>query len=205
MRNPETNEVKSYSYNLTKEEVPRQQTKQEALNQRFMKPNDHFRRSIRRLSRNDYFFPTSGVYNLTCNKVPNDGSAGGRADEDFQDTSDFLLSSASRFSGRVKRESHNSSKAEEPKENYVCYIGGTDKISDSDLTPAIKKIYQTTLTKLMGEMDEFSLGNRFRIMSLNWPDSKHSRLRRNSSAQSQFMNASCKDSYMKVSRHQPAA
>lgn len=180
-------DTKTYSYNLTKEEVPKQQTKQEALSHRFMKNNDHFRRSIRRLSRNDYFFPTTGLFNITCKKVPSNSN---RNDEEFHETSDFLLS-ASRFSSRAKRDTNSTDTVTE---NYVCYLGTRENNTDVDLIPSFKKIFQSSLMSLAGAEDEFSLGHRFKTASLNWPNSKIPKDQRTSN----FMNVSCMDPHMKV-------
>lgn len=180
-------ETKTYSYNLTVDDVPKQQTKQEALSQRFMKNNDHFRRSIRRLSRNDYFFPTTGLFNITCKKVPSDET---RTDEDFHESSDFLLS-ASRFSGRAKRDLNSTDAGTE---SYVCYFGTPENETNVDLIPSFKKIFQSSLTQLAGIEDEFSLGNRFKTVSLNWPNSKVPKSQRTSD----FMNVTCKDPHAKA-------
>lgn len=160
-----------------------------------MKNNDHFRRSIRRLSSNDYFFPTTDLYNLTCKKVPNDESD----TQDAHESSDFLLS-ASRFSGRARRDVKNIT--DDVMDNYVCYIGVHDNNeSSSDLVPLMRKMFQTRLTKLTGAEDEFSLGHRFRTIALNWANSKIPKSQRGSSANNSFMNVSCMDSYGKVSIH----
>lgn len=158
-----------------------------------MKNNDHFRRSIRRLSSNDYFFPTIDLYNLTCKKVPSDESD----TQDGHESSDFLLS-GSRFSGRMRRDVKNVT--DEVMDSYVCYIGVHDNNgSSSDLIPAMRKMYQTRLTKLAGAEDEFSLGHRFKTIALNWANAKIPKSQRGSAATNPFMNVSCMDSYSKVS------
>lgn len=62
------NETKeTYSYTLSSEEMPpASDTDRDLRSHRFRKNNEFYRTSVRSASNNSYFFPTTGLYNLSC-------------------------------------------------------------------------------------------------------------------------------------------
>ncbi|XP_023714958.1 uncharacterized protein LOC111868499 [Cryptotermes secundus] len=62
------NETKeTYSYTLSSEEMPEtSDTDRDLRSHRFRKNNEFYRTSVRSASNNSYFFPTTGLYNLSC-------------------------------------------------------------------------------------------------------------------------------------------
>jgi hypothetical protein len=62
------NETKeTYSYTLSSEQMPPiSDTDRDLRSHRFRKNNEFYRTSVRSASNNSYFFPTTGLYNLSC-------------------------------------------------------------------------------------------------------------------------------------------
>jgi hypothetical protein len=62
------NETKeTYSYTLSSEQMaPTSDTDRDLRSHRFRKNNEFYRTSVRSASNNSYFFPTTGLYNLSC-------------------------------------------------------------------------------------------------------------------------------------------
>jgi hypothetical protein len=57
----------TYSYTLTSEHMPSSTEEDSDLrSHRFKKNNDFYRTSVRSVSNNSYFFPTTGLYDLNC-------------------------------------------------------------------------------------------------------------------------------------------
>jgi hypothetical protein len=65
---PFPNETKeTYSYTLSSEQMPSTADGDRDLrSHRFRKNNEFYRTSVRSASNNSYFFPTTGLYNLSC-------------------------------------------------------------------------------------------------------------------------------------------
>lgn len=65
---PLPNETKeTYSYTLSSEQMPpTSDTDRDLRSHRFKKNNEFYRTSVRSASNNSYFFPTTGLYNLSC-------------------------------------------------------------------------------------------------------------------------------------------
>jgi hypothetical protein len=65
---PFPNETKeTYSYTLSSEQMPpTSDTDRDLRSHRFKKNNEFYRTSVRSASNNSYFFPTTGLYNLSC-------------------------------------------------------------------------------------------------------------------------------------------
>lgn len=59
-----------YPYTLTAEQMPSLDVDDRDLrSHRFWKENKFYRTSVRSVSNNSYFFPTTGMYNITCDLV----------------------------------------------------------------------------------------------------------------------------------------
>jgi hypothetical protein len=65
---PFPNDTKeTYSYTLSSEQMPpTSDTDRDLRSHRFKKNNEFYRTSVRSASNNSYFFPTTGLYNLSC-------------------------------------------------------------------------------------------------------------------------------------------
>lgn len=55
-----------YSYALTSEQMPPVDEDMDLRSHRFRKNNDFYQTSVRNISNNSFFFPTTGLYNLSC-------------------------------------------------------------------------------------------------------------------------------------------
>lgn len=65
--NVEKNATHTYTYTLTEEDVHIPELISESLNHKTLTNNKRYLTSIRRLSKNNYYFPTASLFNFSCN------------------------------------------------------------------------------------------------------------------------------------------
>ena len=66
------NITNTFSYSLTSEQLPEEiqgKPKDDLRNHLKLKNNEFYRTSVRMISNNSFFFPTTGLYNLSCELV----------------------------------------------------------------------------------------------------------------------------------------
>jgi hypothetical protein len=73
--NLEENTTHTYTYTLTDEDIHIPEPISETLNHKTLTNNERFLTSIRRLSKNSYYFPTATLFNFSCDLRDNSSSA----------------------------------------------------------------------------------------------------------------------------------
>lgn len=94
MKDAETGAVEEVTYNLAADDLPLFRSPrpedEDRRNHRLMKNKGHFQTAIRKLTDSTFFFPTSGLYKLTCYTESN-GNTTDSLECNILQTSDQLL------------------------------------------------------------------------------------------------------------------